>query len=229
MLTTTRLGQLVIISFIGFCFDGFSLDHRERMMQDFSPSSQHAPTARPVVDRPTEPDLQMYLEILDAREKTLQAANDALLREADYSIVKIPLFIGKAAMDGYFLGRVLGLGRTAAVTGADGAVTVGAATTAAAQTLPKRAAQWLSAGGLERLKSVGFNIGVIGVSATNNTLLLPGYRWQYGIPLFGTAFTAYLWSDQLMNSSELIDKNGREILKIRREKSRVRAALENSR
>lgn len=226
MLKTIRFGKYLTTSLIGLCLSSFAQDHRARMMEDYSSGSQSqsAPTSRPVVDRPAEADLQMYLEILDAREKTLQAANDALLREADFSIVKIPLFVAKAAMDGYFLGRILGVGKAAAaVTAADGAVAV------AAQTLPKRAAQWLSSGGLERLKSLGFNIGIIGISATNNTLLLPGYRWQYGIPLYGTAYTAYMWSDQLMKSSELIEQNGREILKIRKEKFRVRAALENNR
>jgi len=181
---------------------------------------------RPVAEEPSRYDLQMYLEVLDAKEKHLQAVNDYLLNEANYGLVKIPMFIGKAAMDGYFFGRILGVGKSIAGSAAQGATT--AAVAGAHKGISQKAIAWLNAGGLEKLRTLGFNLGVIGVSATNNTFLLPGYRWQYGIPIYGTAYAAYLWSDQLMNSADMIEKNGNEILKIRKEKYKVRAALEKS-
>jgi len=206
---------LIFTSLFGLSLAGRALEQEHRSEIDKS---------RPTVAHPTEIDLQMYLEVLEAREEILEKANEALLREADYSIVKIPMFMAKAAMDGYFFGRLLGLGgaTTAAGQAAVGAAAVGV------RSVSHRALEWVKSGGLERMKSLGFNVGVIGVSAANNTLLLPGYRWQYGVPIYGTAYAAYLWSEQLMNSPELIEQNGREILKIRKEKHRIRRLLEKS-
>lgn len=184
---------------------------------EVSSSHQGDQRVRPTVEHPTEVDLKMYLEVLEARENVLEKTNEALLREADFSYVKIPLFMTKAAIDGYSSGRLLGLG--GAATGAAGTAT---------QVISQPALHWATAGGLDRMKSLGFNVGVIGISGVNNSLLVPGYRWQYSVPILGTAYTAYLWSDQLMHSAELIDKNGREILKIRKEKYRIRNLLDKS-
>lgn len=206
---------LIFTSLFGLSIAGRALEKEH---------SSEIDKTRPTVAHPTEIDLQMYLEVLETRESLLEKANEALLKEADYSIIKIPMFMAKAAMDGYFFGRLLGLG---GATTAAGQASVGAAAIGV-RTISHRAMDWVKSGGLERMKSLGFNVGVIGVSAANNTLLLPGYRWQYGVPIYGTAYAAYLWSEQLMNSAELIEKNGNEILKIRREKNRVRRIIEKS-
>ena len=206
---------LIFVSLFGLSVVGRTIEKDHRSAVD---------KTRPSVAHPTEIDLQMYLEVLEAREETLEKANEALLREADYSIVKIPMFMAKAAMDGYFFGKLLGLGGAAKAAGqtAVGAAAIGV------KTISQTALEWVKTGGLERMKGLGFNVGVIGVSAANNTLLLPGYRWQYGVPIYGTAYAAYLWSEQLMNSPELIEKNGREILNIRKEKHRIRRLFEKS-
>jgi len=181
---------------------------------------------RPSVEHPSEIDLKIYLEVLEARENILEQANEALLKEAEYSVVKIPLFMAKAAIDGYFFGKTLVGGGTQAA--AAQTVASQAAARSSAMAFSHQAQQWVASGGLSRMRTLGFNVGVMGISAANNTLLLPGYRWQYGVPIYGTAYSAYLWSEQLMNSPELIEKNGKEILSIRKEKFRVRNLLQKN-
>lgn len=201
--------------------------------QGFSREASHATssTSRPTVphqqsqvqtEAPSAVDLEMYLQVLNEREAVLKAANESLLHEANYSLVKVPLFALKGAMDGYFLGRILGVGGAAATAAQAGTQVVH-------KSISERALHWIASGGLDKMKSFGFNVGVLGVSAANNAAVLKGYRWQYGIPILGTALAAYSWSDQLMNSADLIEKHGKEILAIRAEKHRIRTQLEKQR
>ncbi|NBV49713.1 hypothetical protein EBR03_02610 [bacterium] len=182
-------------------------------------TSQHSQVH---TEAPSTVDLEMYLQVLNEREAVLTAANESLLHEANYSLVKVPLFALKGAMDGYFLGRILGVGGAAATAAQAGTQVV-------QKSISERALHWIANGGLDKMKSFGFNVGVLGVSAANNAAVLKGYRWQYGIPILGTALAAYSWSDQLMNSADLIEKHGKEILAIRAEKHRIRTQLEKQR
>ncbi|NBX75488.1 MAG: hypothetical protein EBQ92_02960 [Proteobacteria bacterium] len=176
---------------------------------------------RPVVERPSDSDLKLYLELLDKREKELTAANAALLKNADYSLVKIPFFMMKAAIDGYFASRLVG-----APTLAEGAGK--GAVMGASKAISERLLSWVKTGGIERLKRLGFNVGILGITLTSNSAVQQDYRWQYGIPIYGSAYSAYLWSENLMNTPELIEKNGNDILSIRKEKLRIRNLLEES-
>jgi hypothetical protein len=177
--------------------------------------------ARPVIERPSDSDLKLYLELLDKRDKELTAANAALLKNADYSLVKIPFFMLKAAIDGYFSARLVG-----ASTIADG---VGkGAVMGASKAISQRLLSWVKTGGIERMKSLGFNVGILGITMASNSAVQHDYRWQYGIPIFGSAYSAYLWSEHLMNTPDLIEKNGNDILAIRKEKLRIRHLLEKT-
>lgn len=165
-------------------------------------------------------DLKMYLQILDEREKQLVAINQSLLNEANYSFVKIPLFMLKAGIDGYLLGRMMNSGSSVAAAGSVG-------TKAVENSLTPTVTKWLAQGGVDKLKRFGFDVALLGIATTNDTALIKGYHWEYRIPIYGTARAAYLWSDQLMKSPELIEKNGNEILGIRKEKFRVRSILDH--
>lgn len=157
-------------------------------------STDHqASQTRPVVERPSDSDLKMYLELLDKRDKELSAANEALLKNADYSLVKIPFFMLKAAIDGYFSARLVG-----ASTIADGAGK--GAVMGASKAISQRLLSWVKTGGIERLKSLGFNVGILGITMASNSAVQHDYHWQYGIPIFGSAYSAYLWSEHLMNT-----------------------------
>lgn len=176
--------------------------------QDFS-TEKH----RPELDKSLEAtvnDLETFLKLLDQRENALQEANESLLREAQYSYVKITAFMLKAAIDGYY---ATGLVKNITETGAH-ALT------------QKTVGVWIKEGGIKRLKSLGFDVGLLGLSGATSSALTETYRWQYSIPILGTAYAAYVWSDKLMGASEIIRQNGNEILRIRQEKFRVRQALE---
>ncbi|NDD05929.1 MAG: hypothetical protein EB078_13580, partial [Proteobacteria bacterium] len=84
---------------------------------------------------------------------------------------------------------------------------------------------WIKSGGLNRMKSIGFDVSLLGLSAASSSALTETYRWQYAVPILGTAYAAYLWSDKLMSASDIIEKNGKEIYRIRKEKFRIRQAL----
>ncbi|MFM8269166.1 MAG: hypothetical protein ACKN9V_03175 [Pseudomonadota bacterium] len=172
---------------------------------------QESSQSRPIVDRPAEVDLKMYLEILNEREKQLTLANKALLENANYSLVKIPLFMLKGALDGYLASKL-----------------IGAPQVGIAKATSQKLLTWLKAGGLEKMKSLGFRVGILGTTMASNAAVQQDYQWQYSIPIYGSAYSAYLWSDNLMHTPELIEKNGNEILAIRKEKFRVRTLLENS-
>jgi len=184
-------------------------------------SIDHQPFhSRPVVERPSDSDLKTYLDLLDQREKQLTEANRALLSNANYSLVKIPVFMVKAALDGYFTAKLVGSPTIALGAGKGAAM-------GASKALSARLLSWLKTGGLERMKSLGFNVGILGINLASNSAVQKDYRWQYGVPIYGSAYSAYLWSENLMNTPELIEKNGNEILAIRKEKSRIRALLED--
>lgn len=193
-----------------------SVDHHSRTQR------QSSSEVRPTVETPAQLDLEMYLEILIEREKHLRAANEALLQNAEYSLIKIPAFMLKAALDGYLAARMVGAPTVAA--GATRGAVAGAGKAVSA-----KIASWLKSGGLEKLKSLGFNVGILGINMIGNSTVQDGYHWQYAVPIYGSAYSAYLWSDNLMHTPELIEKNGNEILAIQKEKFRVRALLEKSR
>jgi hypothetical protein len=185
-------------------------------------STDHqASQPRPVVERPSDSDLKMYLELLDKRDKELSAANEALLKNADYSLMKIPVFMVKAAIDGYFTARLVGAPTVAAGAGKG-------ALMGASKAISEKLLSWVKAGGIQRLKSLGFNVSILGITLASNSAVQQDYRWQYGIPIYGSAYSAYLWSENLMNTPDLIEKNGNDILAIRKEKLRIRHLLEET-
>ncbi len=65
----------------------------------------------------------------------------------------------------------------------------------------------------------------MGLSSAANEVLADDSHWTYHIPIFGTAFVAYTWSKKLMKTPELIEKNGREIALLTREKFKVQRYL----
>ena len=185
-------------------------------------STDHqASQTRPVVERPSDSDLTMYLELLDKRDKELSAANEALLKNADYSLMKIPVFMVKAAIDGYFTASLVGAPTVAAGAGKG-------ALMGASKAVSEKLLSWVKAGGIQRLKSLGFNVSILGITLASNTAVQQDYRWQYGIPIYGSAYSAYLWSENLMNTPDLIEKNGNNILAIRKEKLRIKHLLEET-
>jgi len=178
-------------------------------------SEAQSGTQRLELENPSEPnihDLELFLKLLDEREHALQEANESLLKEAQYSYVKITAFMVKAAIDGYY---ATGLAKNITQVG-------GYALT------QKAMSQWIKNGGIQRLKTLGFDVSLLGLSAASSAALTDTYRWQYSIPILGTAYAAYIWSDKLMGASEIIRQNGDEILRIRKEKYRVRQALERA-
>ncbi|NBT58287.1 hypothetical protein EBT16_05840 [bacterium] len=198
--------------YFSFILSGLVLSLPAKSMEHQAPSATESASEESgekifLSDSLSNADLKIYLELLEQREKQLTAANDSLLKNANYSLVKIPLFMVKAALDGYLTAQMGGN-----------------------SPLPKLAASqmlaWLKTGGIEKLKSLGFNVGILGITAASNSALQPNFRWQYVIPIYGGAYSAYLWSEQLMSTPDLIKKNGDAIIQIRREKYKVRALLE---
>lgn len=201
----------------------FSLTAKSHDHQNHEPTyedNQESLSERPSEIKLTSSDLRIYLDLLAQRELQLKAANDALLKNANYSLVKIPVFLLKAALDGYLTAQMGGTSKAA-----EGVTRSAIATS---PTVSAKLISWIKAGGVARMKTLGFNVGVLGVTAATNSAISPTFRWQYVIPIYGNAYSAYLWSDQLMNSSELIKKNGNDLIEIRREKQRIRSILEKS-
>lgn len=201
----------------------FSLTAKANDHQGQAPafdSSQETEVEQQANLKLTAIDLRLYLELLNQREQQLKAANDALLKNANYSLVKIPVFLLKAALDGYLTAQMGGTSKAA-----EGVTRSAIATS---PTVSANLISWIKAGGVAKMKTLGFNVGVLGITAATNSAIQPTFRWQYVIPIYGNAYSAYLWSDQLMNSSELIKKNGNDLIEIRREKQRIRSILEKS-
>ena len=170
-------------------------------------------------EQPTVTELKVYLALIEDRLLQLRKANESLLKNMDYAYWKIGAFVSKAAVDGYCSGQLIngfkGITLPAAIEG-------GAVTASASAAWSRDSVQaWVSRGGLKKLKSVGFDIGLVGLSSAANEVLADDSHWTYHILIFGTAFVAYTWSKKLMDTPELIEKNGREIHQLTREKFKV--------
>jgi hypothetical protein len=184
-----------------------------------NPNEFHSETNETDKNSLTINEVRVYLALIEDRKTQLQKANEALLSNVDYSYWKIGAFVGKAAVDGYCSGQLVkgfqGLSIPATVEG--GAVVANQAQTWSREAVKK----WLANGGLKKLKEVGFDVGLVGLSSAANHVLAEKSHWQYHIPIIGTAFAAYTWSENLMNTPELIEKNGKEIALLTKEKFRV--------
>lgn len=171
------------------------------------------------VSKPTLNELRVYLALIEDRKLQLEKANEALLKNADYAYWKTGAFVAKAALDGYASGKLVsgfkGLTLPAVLEG--GSVRANPGLSWSREAVQK----WIAEGGLKKLRTVGFDVGMVGLSSAANSVLAEDNHWTYHIPIFGTAFVAYTWSKKLMNTPELIEQNGLEIQKLTREKFKV--------
>jgi hypothetical protein len=219
--------QLLSLLTIGISVAAFSetdLTHRVRPIESIPNSNKfRSETNESGKNILTVNEVRVYLALIEDRKTQLEKANEALIKNVDYSYWKIGAFVSKAAIDGYCSGQLVkgfqGLAIPATVEG-------GAVVANQAQTWSREAVQkWLANGGLQKLKEVGFDVGLVGLSAAANQVLAEKNHWQYHIPIIGTTFAAYTWSENLMNTPELIEKNGRDIAFLTKEKFRVQNYL----
>jgi hypothetical protein len=158
----------------------------------------------------TSEDLRVYLALIKARKAHLEQANEAIMKNVDYAYWKIGALVTKGAIDGYLTG-VLFKGV--------GAIFLPKGWTVAA------VKEWCAAGGLEKVKAAGFDVGILGLSSASNELLAEKPNWMYRIPIFGSAKIAYDWSQKFFDSPELIEENGRQIRVLMRESYRIEKIL----
>ncbi len=170
----------------------------------------------------TVEELYIYLALIEHRRLQLETANESIMNDVKYSWSKIGAFITKGAIDGYctatLLSGIKNLVLPASAIGGGAAVTTKSWTTKAVKT-------WLVNGGLEKLKGVGFDVGLVGLSSAANVALAKENHWEYHIPILGTAFVANTWSSNLMNAPELLEKNGNEIIALKKERFKIQRYL----
>jgi len=174
-------------------------------------------------EQPTTSELKVYLALIDDRKLQLEKANESLLNNANYAYWKSGALVAKAAIDGYCSAQLInGFNGVTLPAAIEGGTVIGSTSAA----WSRDAVQiWIARGGLKKMKSVGFDVGLVGLSSAANEVLADDSHWTYHIPIFGTAFVAYTWSKKLMKTPELIEKNGREIALLTREKFKVQRYL----
>lgn len=196
-------------------------DYHEKYRQEPQKSSSF----HGLQERPTTSELKVYLALIEDRKLQLEKANESLLNNANYAFWKSGALVAKAGIDGYCSAQLIngfsGVTLPAAIEKGTVMGSTGAAWSRdAVQT-------WIARGGLKKIKSVGFDIGLVGLSSAANEVLADDSHWTYHIPIFGTAFVAYTWSKNLMKAPELIEKNGREIALLTREKFKVQKYIDD--
>lgn len=169
--------------------------------------------------KPTANELRVYLALIEDRMLQLEKANETLLKNADYAYWKTGAFVAKAAIDGYASGKLVNSfkGLTLPAVAEGGAIGANPGISWSREAVQK----WIADGGLKKLKTVGFDVGIVGLSSAANSVLAEDSHWTYRIPIIGTAFVAYTWSTKLMNTPELMEQNGREIIMLKKEKFKV--------
>lgn len=155
-------------------------------------------------------DLRVYLALIKAKKAHLEAANQAIMNDVDYAYWKIGALVTKGAIDGYL---------TALLFQGVGAIFLPKGWTATA------VKEWVVAGGLTKVKSAGFDVGMLGISSVANEVLADESNWLYRIPIFGSAKVAYDWSTKFFSSPEILEENGRQIAVLTREKFKVEKIL----
>ncbi len=155
-------------------------------------------------------DLRVYLALVSARKAHLEAANAAIMKNVDYAYWQVGALVFKGALDGYLTGLLFkGVGAVFLPKGWTSEAVKG----------------WVVAGGLQKLKAAGFDVGVLGLSAIANEVLAEESSWLYRIPIFGSAKVAYDWSTKFFSAPERLEENGRQIVQLMREKFRIERAL----
>ncbi|MFM8314162.1 MAG: hypothetical protein ACKOA8_07740, partial [Deltaproteobacteria bacterium] len=147
-------------------------------------------------------DLRVYLALIKARKAHLIEANQAIMNNVDYAYWKIGALVTKGAIDGYL---------TALLFQGVGAVFLPKGWTATA------VKEWVVAGGLQKVKAAGFDVGMLGISSIANEVLADEASWLYRIPIFGSMKVAYDWSNKFFSSPEILEENGRQIRVLMRE------------
>lgn len=219
-----HLVQVLGLLTLGFSIAAFSeTDFKHTTRSTENVSKFRSETNEPDKTALTINQVKVYLALIEDRKIQLEKANEALLKNVDYSYWRIGAFVTKGAIDGYYTGQLVkafqGLALPVTVEG-------GSVVANQAQTWSRESVQnWLANGGLKKLKEVGFDVGMVGLSITANQVLAETNHWQYHIPIIGTAFAAYTWSENLMNTPDLIEKNGRDIEFLTKEKFRVQNYL----
>jgi len=215
------VGPLILgASLTGICRDG-SGDH-DGTAQPSAATRPAAETTDTEGLRALRYHLSMYQKMLEDDDKSLQQASADLMKKVNYAELYMLGYVARGALDGLSLGWLI---KGATAGRAATAALSTSSTVATTRSAPVQA--WLVNGGWESLKGLVKSGSLSAASGVASYVTLPKYELQFAVPIWGSTVLANRFSKQLFSAPETLDRLGDAIIQIRREKFRVRAAIED--